>query len=100
MQLLLSSKTFRVTIGAVLGIGKFFDWSYYSKFLTAVNSQSAAESAIYSASGILISIRGYVLDYRIIEKPANMMTFLLLECDERGSFLGISCHDPAQSASK
>ena len=42
MQILLSSKTLHINIGAVLGICKFFDWSSDSKLLTTKTSQSAA----------------------------------------------------------
>ena len=99
MQLLLSSKTLHIPLGAVLGIGEFCDWSSDSKFLTSVNSQSAAESAMYSASVVLSDIKGFILDYHTIGQPVNMMTYPVLECDESMSLLDLSFRDPAQSAS-
>ena len=62
MQLILYSNTLHITPGAELGIGKLHDWSSDSTFLIAITSRSAADIAIYSASIVLIAIKGYILD--------------------------------------
>ena len=84
MELLLSSKTLHITIGAVLGIGNFCDWSSDSKLLIDITSWSDEERAIYDASVLLSAIKGCILDDHIIGQPANMMTYPVLECDESG----------------
>ena len=69
MQLLLYSKTFHITVGSVLGIWKFCDWSSDSKLLIAITSISSAESAMYSASVVLSDIKGCILDDHTIGQP-------------------------------
>ena len=61
MQFLLSSKNLHITLGAVLGVGKFRDWSADSKFLSVITSQSAADSAMYSDSVVLSDIKFCIL---------------------------------------
>ena len=88
-----------ITLDAVLGIGKFHDWSSDSKFLTAITSQVDIESTMYSDSVVLSDIKVCILENHTIGQPEKMMTYPVLECDESGSFLDLSYHDPAQSAS-
>ena len=51
-------KTLHITLGELLGIGKFCDWSSDSKFLIAITSRSAAEIVMYSASVVLSDTKG------------------------------------------
>ena len=62
MQLLFYSNTLHITLGAVLGIGKFHDWISDSKLLTAITSRSAADSEMYYDSVLLSAIKCVILN--------------------------------------
>ena len=99
MQILFSSKTLYINLEVMLGISKFRDWSSDSKFLYAITSRSATESAMYYDSVVLSAIKCCILDDHIIGQPSNMRTYPVLECDEIWLFISLSCHDPSKSAS-
>ena len=65
-------------------MGKFCDCISDSRFLTAINSDSAEENAMYYASVVLSDIKGCILDNQTILQPANMMKYSVLDCDESG----------------
>ena len=55
-----------------------------SKFLIVIPSQSAAYRGIYSASVALSARKFWILDDDIIGQLENMMTYIVLKCDDSG----------------
>ena len=79
MQLLLSSKVLHRTVGRDGCNLKPFRLSSFMRFITAITSLNALDSAMYSASVVLSAIKDCIELFQIMGHPAYIMTYPVLE---------------------
>ena len=79
MQLLLSSKTLHFICGISELKTKPLSLSSRKRFITAMTSRKAVESAMYSASVVLRAMRLCILEAHIIGHPAYRITYPVRE---------------------
>ena len=73
MQLILSSKVLQVILGVTLWMWKPCCYSSSNKLTIPITSLSADDRAIYSASVVLSTIRGFILLFHINGHPAYVI---------------------------